>query len=328
MLRAEEGSDRLSLLLDTATLPLDARFDAWVDGASRYYHPVRISSLARRPYRGRMAGFGLGTVQAFRVSADPNTVLRTPNGIAASDPERLDLYVMRKGRCRISQGDRGCTIAVGDLTSLDSSVPYVMRSAEPFELISFSFPKPLLRPNVEALCRRTGLRIPADSSLGGLMGPFLCGLVDRLDEGDITDAHGDFGESLFGLLRALALDGPYASARAPSAALLPRLKAYIDMHLDDVDLGPESIASAHYISVRYLHKLFKPEGVSVSEWIRHRRLERCQRDLVDPALADQTIVAIAGRWGFTNGPHFSRLFRAAYSCSPREFRARGRTSLL
>jgi AraC-like DNA-binding protein len=318
----------MSLLLDTATLPPDARIDAWVDGASHFYHPVRIDSLARRPYNGRMVGFALGTVEAFRVSADPNTVLRTAHGIASSDPERLDLYVMRRGRCEISQGDRTCTIAKGDLTSLDSSQPYVMRSVEPFELISFSFPKPLLRPNVEALCRRTGVRIPADSSLGGLMGPFLCGLVDRLDEGDINDAHGDFGESLFGLLRALALDGPDGSARAPSAALLPRIKAHIEKHLDDVSLGPESIASAHYISVRYLHKLFKPEGLTVSEWIRYRRLERCQRDLVDPALDDQTILAIAGRWGFTNGAHFSRSFRAAYRCSPREFRARGRISLL
>lgn len=302
--------------------------EAWVEGASHYYHPVRIVSRARRPYNGRMAGFGLGTLEAFRVRADPNTVLRTPQDIAASDPERLDLYVMSRGRCQISQRERTCTIAQGDLTSLDSSLPYVMRSVEPFELISFSFPKPLLRPHVEALCGRTAMRIRADSSLGGLLGPFLCGLVDRLDQGDINDAHGDLGESLFGMLRALALDGPDSTARAPSAALLPRIKAYIDMHLDDVSLGPESIASAHYISVRYLHKLFKPEGMTVSEWIRYRRLGRCQRDLVDPALDDQTIRAVAGRWGFTNGAHFSRLFRAAYGSSPREFRARGRDSLL
>ena len=67
---------------------------------------------------------------------------------------------------------------------------------------------------------------------------------------------------------------------------------------------------------------FESEGASVSEWIRHRRLDRCQRDLANPALAHQTIVAIAGRWGLTNGPHFSRLFRSRYGCSPREYRAR------
>jgi AraC-like DNA-binding protein len=74
--------------------------------------------------------------------------------------------------------------------------------------------------------------------------------------------------------------------------------------------------------VRYLHKLFEPEGVSVSEWIRNKRLDHCQRDLLNPALADQTIVTIAARWGLTNGAQFSRLFRATYGCSPREHRSR------
>jgi AraC-like DNA-binding protein len=33
-----------------------------------------------------------------------------------------------------------------------------------------------------------------------------------------------------------------------------------------------------------------------------------------------SISAIASRWGLPSAPHFSRLFRDAYGCSPREFR--------
>ena len=51
-------------------------------------------------------------------------------------------------------------------------------------------------------------------------------------------------------------------------------------------------------------------------WIRAARLERCRRDLLDPALGDQTILAIASRWGLPGPQHFSRLFRATYGCSP------------
>jgi AraC-like DNA-binding protein len=61
----------------------------------------------------------------------------------------------------------------------------------------------------------------------------------------------------------------------------------------------------------------------VSEWIRRARLERCRRDLADPALAGETILALATRWGMPDGAHFSRLFRAAHGMSPREFRALG-----
>ena len=45
-----------------------------------------------------------------------------------------------------------------------------------------------------------------------------------------------------------------------------------------------------------------------------------QRDLLDPELGHRTILAIASRWGLPVPQHFSRLFRAAYGCSPREFR--------
>ena len=60
------------------------------------------------------------------------------------------------------------------------------------------------------------------------------------------------------------------------------------------------------------------------DFIRSARLDRCRRDLLDPAFADQPISAIASRWGLPSAPHFSRLFRQAYGCSPREFRRTGR----
>jgi AraC-like DNA-binding protein len=312
----------MTLLIDTSTVPPDHRIEAWSDVTARSYHPVAINSLAIRPYAGRMTRFDLGAVWAYLVTADPNTVLRTPRGIAMSDPERLDFYVMRRGRCRISQDDRSSTLCPGDMSHLDSSRPYVMRAMEPFELVSFSLPKLMLRSQLDAISARTATRIPGDSSLGSLMAPFLSGLVDRLEHGEVPEHHEDLSESIFALLRALALDGPSGALPTSSSALRPRIKAYIDGRLDDPALGPESIAAAHFISVRYLHKLFEHEGASVSEWIRHRRLDRCQRDLANPALAHQTIVTIASRWGLTNGAHFSRLFRARYGCSPREYRAR------
>jgi AraC-like DNA-binding protein len=58
----------------------------------------------------------------------------------------------------------------------------------------------------------------------------------------------------------------------------------------------------------------------VCDWIRSERLDRCRTDLQDPSYADLSISAIASRWGLPSAPHFSRLFRVAYGCSPREFR--------
>ena len=120
-------------------------------------------------------------------------------------------------------------------------------------------------------------------------------------------------------MRGLYTDSlPRASRRA---ALLARIQAWIDERLHDPTLSPASIAAEHFISVRHLHGLFAAEGLTVSAWIRDRRLERCRRDLADPALAGETVASIAYGWGFRNPRHFSRVYRAAYGRAPSDGRA-------
>lgn len=104
--------------------------------------------------------------------------------------------------------------------------------------------------------------------------------------------------------------------------LVRRIYAFMEERLGDHELSPGGIAAAHNISLRYLHKLFEPEDATVAGWIRRRRMERCARDLTDPALVRRPASAIAARWGFPNAAHFNRLFRAHYGVPPGEFRRR------
>ena len=57
--------------------------------------------------------------------------------------------------------------------------------------------------------------------------------------------------------------------------------------------------------------------------MRHRPLEvdRTRK----PALRGLTIQAVAARWAFTQGAHFSRAFKQAYGVSPQAYRDRGPT---
>jgi AraC-like DNA-binding protein len=77
-------------------------------------------------------------------------------------------------------------------------------------------------------------------------------------------------------------------------------------------------------AVRSLQQLFHDEGLTVAGWIRRRRLERCRRDLTDPALASQPVAAIAARWGFSSAGDFSRAFRAVHGLPPAEYRMSAR----
>jgi transcriptional regulator GlxA family with amidase domain len=108
--------------------------------------------------------------------------------------------------------------------------------------------------------------------------------------------------------------------------LVAQVHAYIERHLQDPLLTTQSIAEAHFVSVRQLQKVFETDGASVSALVRTRRLERCRRDLADPFLGDVPLAVIGQRWGFGDPAHFSRLFRSAYGESPRGYRKRQRVA--
>jgi AraC-like DNA-binding protein len=311
----------MSLVFDTTSMAPGERFDGWQEAAARCFFPMAIRRRTIEPFSGRLIGHELPSIDIVRVVATPNDCLRTPRDIAARDPEQLQLHILRRGRCEVTQDDRGDVLSPGTLTTLDSSRPWAIRAVEPFELLVLAVPKVLLRPFGDTLSAATAQAIPGDAGLGGLIVPFALGLADGLEDGSIGEGRDELGETLLGLLRALAVDGRGDRSSAPAPALLSQVKAHIERHLGDPALGPGPIAAAHFITPRYLHRLFRDEGCTVSEWIRRARMERSRRDLADPALAGETILAVATRWGMPDAAHFSRLFRAAYGCSPREFRA-------
>jgi AraC-like DNA-binding protein len=113
---------------------------------------------------------------------------------------------------------------------------------------------------------------------------------------------------------------PAGPPEGQAPPVLARILEYVELHLPEPDLSPETLARAHHISVRYLHKLFQQKGTTVGRWILRRRLEECRRDLLRQGRRSRTIAAVAGRWGFTSATHFSRVFRTAYGMSPREWR--------
>jgi AraC-like DNA-binding protein len=135
-------------------------------------------------------------------------------------------------------------------------------------------------------------------------------------------AHG-LANSAIDLLTALVTEQAAESGLSsdvPQSHLAQRARAYINQNLGDPALSPDSVARAQHISVRYLHRLFQDEGITVSRLIQHRRLEESAYELARLRRTAPTVSAIAERWGFANPTHFSRVFREAYGLSPREWR--------
>jgi len=72
-------------------------------------------------------------------------------------------------------------------------------------------------------------------------------------------------------------------------------KAHIDHHLHDPTLCPASVAAALHVSLRTLYRAFDEQDQPAAAWIRQRRLERCRRDLIDPAHSSNTGLSPPGQ---------------------------------
>jgi len=313
----------MALLIDTGVVPARQRAEFWSEASCDVYHPLEIRTDAGERFAARMWRDEIASVGVFRIAAEPNTMRRTPRAIAAGDPECLHVTVMLRGRLLAKQQDRCNLVAAGDMTSYNTSAPAVMHADEPIEALVWQLPRALLGtagPRIEAL---TALRIPGSAALTRLTAQFLVGVAAGLADGEIARDDANAAERVIDLVRGLYSQRIERGAPRRSRSgteLLLGAKAIIEAGLGYPALGPEEVARACFISTRYLHRLFQTEGLSVCEWIRSERLDRCRRDLQDPMLAGETILAIATRWGLPSSAHFSRLFRAAYGFSPREYR--------
>jgi AraC-like DNA-binding protein len=102
---------------------------------------------------------------------------------------------------------------------------------------------------------------------------------------------------------------------------LSGIEDYILMNLTDPDLCYSRVAANCGISPRYLCYLLKANNTSFSELLWSNRLAKAKGLLLALAAQDFPIQEIAFMSGFKSAAHFSRMFKAANGCPPKEFRS-------
>jgi AraC-like DNA-binding protein len=102
------------------------------------------------------------------------------------------------------------------------------------------------------------------------------------------------------------------------SATLMRACDIIEARLGSPSLDIADLCRRLGISRSALYRLFEGQG-GIQNYIRSRRLERVKMILADPDNGAR-IGDLAELWGFSDAAHLSRLFRAQYDISPRDFR--------
>jgi AraC-like DNA-binding protein len=315
----------MSVLVRAGDVPATSRTDYWQHVVETTLGPLEV---LRPPGgldgRDRLLVGEAGAVRVAELtSGRPGGARRTAAHVRRSDLGLCKVDVLASGRGVVVQDGREAPLARGDLTLVDLSRPASWRMSA-MRVVAVVFPRALLPLPPGDVAGLTAVRVPGDQGTGALVSSLSRQLVGRLDDWSVAEG-ARLGTTVLDLLTVALAARLEREEQVPPdlgrRALLHRIHAFIEQRLGDPELTPAMIAAAHHVSLRYLYKLFEAQEQSVAGWVRRRRLERCRRDLLDPALAARPVSAIGARWGLVNAAHFSRAFRAAYGLSPAEYRA-------
>jgi AraC-like DNA-binding protein len=307
--------------LDTASVPEIDRLDYWHDGVCRSFVPLETKA-GPGAFDSRLTGICLGQLQLSVLDASAQVVRRTPALIRKSPGEYYKLALQLRGRGVLEQDGRQTALTPGDLTIYDVTRPYRVAFREPFQMMVVLLPRLSLRLPIEVVAQITATPICGSRSVGSMAASYLTGLMQHSDELSPASS-ARLADHLLDLLALLCADHVEANVTGfdwARHALRMRVYSFIEDNLRDPQLSPQTVADAHHISLRALHKLFEAEDTTVARHIRQSRLWRCRRDLVDPGLAGRSVSAVAAGWGLFDAAQFSKSFRAAHGISPRDYR--------
>jgi AraC-like DNA-binding protein len=308
----------------TVDVAPDERVEFWREMVRRHFVPLRVEPFTDGEFNGSAHLRSIAALDFARVHADPMRASRGWSHIERSAGDEYFIGLQLRGLAVGDQDGRRAVLRPGDFALFDSARPYriAFHSSGRFDHLIVRIPRERLDLRCPKLERATALAITARGGPGRLASTSLRTLAAVEDGGVFVDPVLDL---LGGALRVSA--GLLAPTPRRDQHALEDLKRYTINQLDDPTLSPARVASACFLSVRQLHRLFAREQGTFGAFLRESRLRRCRGDLADPRLASLTIGDIARRNGYRSAATFTRSFSQRYGEGPRAFRSRSMPTL-
>lgn len=320
--------------VSTDTVPASQRTSYWADWVCTELIRAEVRTLQRDPgFEGHMARAPLPELDLCRIQSSAQSVTRTAALAADTQQEQILVNVQRRGVGFVTQDGKTARLQPGDLALYSSARPYTLDFEAAFEQTVLIMPATQLHSLVGPVDALYATTLSAQAGPNRLLRELADTLMAQAQAGPLHPATHQLGLALLHTLAAtVESHRPAQTAEKTAPAARSQLSAYhlarihstIHQHLADPELGVNKIAALTQLSPGHIHRLFETEPATVAATIRLQRLQACQRDLADPALAHRAISEIAYRWGFNQAAHFSRLFKQAFGLTPGEWRARQR----
>ena len=300
--------------------------EGWREVLARTYtfgFAVRAAPASGETFSASTSRCQLGGLALVQTVHDRGDGRRGPAEIAASDPDLLGLLYMRRGTIGLDFEGKPVVLRAGELVMWDTARRGGFTTFGRVDNHTLVVPRERLAAEAPGYEAMYGRPFRSDHPAARLMGSFMGSLMPVLSSLDVA-ARDAVAHAALDIARAVLATRDDPQPRPQTPARLMAVRLYIDANLRDPRLSPATIAKANALSLRTLHRLFEPTDDSVSAVIRERRLSRCHSDLRRGM--DESVTAIAYRWGFRNISFFSRLFRERYGVSARELQMAARAA--
>lgn len=283
--------------------------------------PFGIDVPEGSEFSGRINATGLLDTSIFEMTSGMHGGERTAADVDQVPEAQVILSVQLSGHFRLIQSDRNATIRPGQFIMYTSDVPVQIEGSRNYRSIGVKIPLARFRDPAHVLHELSATVFDANRGLAPAVWTFIERLVAG-GPGISRDSRAGMSHHVVGMIEQLLREQTprQGQLETSTAALRENCLRYIESHLQDPELSPDQIATAAFISTRYLHQLFSGTGTTVSRHVRQRRLERVREDLADPQSAGLPIEQILQRWGVNNVSHFGQVFKKIEGCTPAEYR--------
>jgi AraC family transcriptional regulator, positive regulator of tynA and feaB len=299
------------------------RLEGWRDLIREHFVALDVHAGRDEPFDGAVRSSLVGHLAVATVDSTDQECIRTP-GLARHDPDDyLQVGLIARGQAVVEQDGREALLGPGGYAIYETDRPFSWRFRGPWRMLVFTWPRDLVGIDQDTSRAATARALGGDR-LGGIVGRTLADVVTAPPElspaagGRLATELAD----LLGTVAGEALRGDPLAGTRGAADLRARVEAFVAEHLEDPELSPETIARAHFVSTRQLHRVFADASTTVGRLVRRRRLEHGRRELGDARLDDLSVTDIALRCGFGDLASFSRAFKESFHEPPSTFRRR------
>ena len=300
------------LSVDAVAVPPKERVDFWRECIQDAFDVRRREGTVAEDVHASLQGYHLGDVLLGRAQD------RGLDYTSSTSPQRSDHILIQsylQGGLSGDMDGRDVSVSAGQTSVIDLARPMRGDRLGCADLVNLVIPRDALSLGMQDLHGAV-----LEDERGEFLADYLVSLLGALPSMQQSDAAGiaRITRDMVAVCLRPTAENRERAMRQIEAGYLRRAKRLIEEQLRAPDLTAGRLCCQLGISRSSLYRLFEPLG-GVARYIQGRRLEQIREALRTPR-ETRSLRDLAQVYGFSDGAHLSRAFRARFGMSPSDVR--------